>query len=574
MLPENSAATTQHWLIDVIGLAFIITLFYLIWIGHFPLFTPDEGRYPEVAREMVQTGNYITPRVNGVAFLDKPILYYWLQALAIHLFGIKEWALRLFPALLGVLASLVTYACGRHLFDRRTGLLSAIILATSPLFFAGSHYANLDLEVASLITCTLLFLICGLQSVTPLRSYWLGAAYTSAAFAFLTKGLIAVAFPCMIGGAWIALLGRWQALKSMRLLLGTLWFTAIVLPWYALVQKANPAFLHFFFLTQQVTRFLSAAEFNNKTPFWFYAPIVLIGFFPWTIFLIQSLTTAIKQTWHDRMRHQTTLYLLLWTGIVFVFFSVPHSKTIGYIFPIFPPLALLTGHYLSENWTRTRETGLHLSALIFAVSGIVLTALLFFANEHQWAVLTPAFFPYLSTIAAILLISGLLAWHLRNKKNCLPLITLCVICSTSSLLTLTLGAKDLNTNTSKPLATYLKTVLQPEDEVATYFKYYQDLPLYLERRITIVAKWHSPDIAQTDNWARELWYGMAFQNTDDWLIEEKTFWQRWNSHKHVYVFVNDNYLAKFTEGALHYVYLGKYNDILLLSNQPVNKLPL
>src|SRR5579862_9516747 len=138
----------KPFLLDLLCLTALIGFFYYFYLGTYPLFTPDEGRYAEVAREMVATGDYITPRVNGVAFLDKPILYYWLQAAAIHLFGLKEWALRFFPALLGLLSCLVTYSCGCVLFNRRTGLLASLILATSPLYFSGAHYANLDLEMA------------------------------------------------------------------------------------------------------------------------------------------------------------------------------------------------------------------------------------------------------------------------------------------------------------------------------------------------------------------------------------------------------------------------------------------
>jgi 4-amino-4-deoxy-L-arabinose transferase-like glycosyltransferase len=129
MLYRN-AKMQASWFTDIIFLTSCLLLFYFLWLGSYPLFTPDEARYSEVAREMVMTGDYITPRVNGVAFLDKPILYYWLQSAAIHLFGINEWALRFFPALLGVIGCLITYICGRLLFNRRTGWLASLLLST------------------------------------------------------------------------------------------------------------------------------------------------------------------------------------------------------------------------------------------------------------------------------------------------------------------------------------------------------------------------------------------------------------------------------------------------------------
>lgn len=568
-MPPTLPRTSRHdWLIDMICLAVIVSVFYLLWLGSYPLFTPDEGRYSEVAREMVASGDYITPRVDGVAFLDKPILYYWLQATAIHFFGVKEWALRLFPALLGVLGSLITYLCGRRLFDRRTGLLSAIILATTPLYFGCAHYANLDLEVAVFISSTLLFFITGVQSEGRSRSAFLIAAYVCAALAFLTKGMIGIAFPSLIAGSWIVLLWRWDLLKKIHLLAGITLFILLVLPWYMLVQKANPEFLHYFFVTQQVTRFLSAGEFNNKSAFWFYLPVVLVGFFPWTIFLFQALRQSLANVWRARKQHPTELFLLLWLTIILVFFSIPHSKIIGYILPVFPALALLTGRYLALAWENAAQKSLRISIANFVIIALLMAALLLALPHYHWLDLAPGFTPYLSAIAVVFLLGGVTSLLLINKRALLPLFTVCASCSAVFLLILVLGANALNQDSAKPLIADLKTIIQPQDEVITYFKYYQDVPLYLERRVTIVTDWNSPRIAQKDNWVRELWLGMAFQKTEDWLINEPAFWQRFDSNKRVFVFVNANYLSQFKAQAKRYYYLGEHNDIILLSNQP------
>ena len=131
-----------------------------------------------------------------------------------------------------------------------------------------------------------------------------------------------------------------------------------------------------------------------------------------------------------------------------------------------------------------------------------------------------------------------------------------------------MGASHLNQGSAKPLVSYLKTVKQPEDEVIAYFKYYYDVPLYLEERITVATQWDTPDIAKKDNWMREFWNAMAFQKTDDWLINEDNFWTRWESEKRVFVFVNTNYFDKFKLRAKSYFHLGQHNDIILLSNKP------
>lgn len=566
----NNIPSFKHrdWLTDILCLAFILLVFYSAWLGSYPLFTPDEGRYSEAAWEMVATGDYITPRVNGVAFLDKPILYYWLQATAITLFGIKEWALRFFPMLLGILGCIIVYICGRHLFDRRTGFISALILATTPLYFGGAHYANLDLEVAVFISSSLLFFITAIQGPEKFRTSFLLAAYVAAAFAFLTKGLIGIVFPTLIIGCWILLLKRFRLLLNMRLITGLAIFIAIITPWYALAQKANPAFLNYFFITQQVSRFVSTQDFNNQSHLWFYLPIILAGFFPWSILLFQAGRKALCAVWHQRETHPTELFLLLWAIIIFAFFSIPSSKIVGYILPVLPPLALLVGHYLSSNWQQIQKKSLQLLSVGYAACCLLVSGLLLAVPHYNWINTTPGISPYLIAMAVILSVSALFSLLIMKKDKLSLFFLICAISSTFSLLTITSGARYLNQNSTKPLVTYLKTVIQPEDEVITYFKYYYDVPLYLGQRVAITADWESSDLLNRDNWRREMWLGKSFQNTDATLINENQFWQRWNGEKRVFVFLNTNYFDRFKERATSYFHLGRNNDILLLSNQP------
>jgi 4-amino-4-deoxy-L-arabinose transferase-like glycosyltransferase len=566
--PPSSLTIHRYWVTDLLLLTIGIGLFYTFWLGVYPLFTPDEGRYAEVAREMLSTGDYVTPRVNGVAFLDKPILHYWLQAAAIRSFGLNEWAIRFFPALFGLIGCLVTYSGGRLLFDRRTALLSTIILATTPLYFCGAHYANLDLEVAVLITCTLLCLIIALKNMTRWQSQFLFAAYFFAALAFLTKGLIGMAFPSLIGGTWIILTKRWDTLKKLHLPLGVCLFILITLPWYLLAQQANPAFLHFFFVKQQMTRFLSTETFNNKTPFWFYLPILLVGFFPWSIFLVQAIAKPICLLRRSRTQHETELFLLLWLLIIFIFFSLPHSKMIGYIFPLLPALALLVGHDLSSSWEKAQRKTIYWGITNFILLSSLLTITIWAFLYYEWFDVALAFVPYIVVIVTSFLVSAVISLLFLRTSKLFPLFTLCTACSMICLLIFIRGIATLNENSSKPLATRLKAIIQPHDEIITYFKYYQDLPLYLERQMTVVADWNNPDIALKDNWVREFWYGMKYQKTDTWLINQYTFWQRWHTKKRLFVFLSVNDFDQFKQGKEKYYLLGQHQDMLLLSNQP------
>lgn len=553
--------SNASWFVDLFILALLFTVFYSIWLGAHPLFVPDEGRYSEVAREMIATGDYITPRINGVAFLDKPILYYWLQASAIHWFGLNEWALRFWPACLGVFGCLMTYVAGRKLFERRTGLLSACLLATCPLYYGAAHYANLDLEVAVWISSSLFCLIMALRfpEKTSRRFFIFMLAYIFSALAVLTKGLIGIVFPILILSAWIFSTHQKNIFKKIYLMTGIAILFVIILPWYVLVQKANPEFLHFFFVTQQISRFLSTEHFNNKTPIWFYIPILLIGFFPWVLLLFQTIFHQIKQ-----IQQTAILFLLLWALIIFIFFSIPHSKTIGYILPILPALALLTGNYLNQFWNQPAKKILLLFS--FFSIGIVVIAL---AAPHvtSWNI-NLKLIPYLYCIAIIFFISGSVAFLLR-KKNFQALFYCFLISSSASLLTVNATTTILNQKSIKPLAMKIKKQLHPHDVIVTFYRYYQDLPLYLERRITILADWNSPDIEKRDNWVRELWYGKRFQDTHAWLIDEKTFWQTWHSQKTVFVFLDQDDYAQLVKKSKKSVrVMGKQGDVMLIENQP------
>lgn len=565
-------STKTTWVLDLLALTSLFVLFYFLKLGSYPLFTPDEGRYSEVAREMLFSGDFITPRLNGVVFLDKPIMYYWLQAIAIQLFGLNEWALRFWPAVFGIWGCLSLYISGRILFNRRTGLLASLTLATSALYFGAAHYANLDLEVAVLVSTTLLFFFLGIKATRPFSSHvWIYLAYTFAGLAILTKGLIGFAFPAAIVGSWTLLTRQWQNMRKLHLLTGPCLTLAIILPWYLLAQKANPEFFHFFFIVQQISRFLSTTDFNNQVAWWFYFPIVLAGFLPWTLFIAGMLISNTQAIWKQCHQEDKKLYLLLWVLLIFTFFSIPHSKTLGYILPIFPALALLVGQYLDQYWDKLIIFKKYL--LLLPISFAIFALACLIAPLVQKLNIAPNLFFYLNAAGVDLLLTSLVLLYFLYRKSFTG-IWLSTLCSAVIFLfILVSSAAFINQNSTKFLALDLKQHLHPEDEVVTFFKYFQDLPLYLERRITIVADWQDPGISHNDNWLRELWYGKSFQDTSAWLINESNFWKRWYGPKRLYVLTHLKYYDHFKAKAKQRLYvINQQDETVLVTNFPYHQL--
>lgn len=502
---------TSSWKRDLSLLTMGLLFFYLLFLGHYAVFSPDESRYSEIAREMLVSGDYITPRVNGIVFLDKPILHYWLQTIAIRLLGVNEWAFRIVPALLAILCILVTYISGRLMFDRQTGLLASLILATSPLFFIGSHYANLDLEVASFISISLLCFITSMSEVRTSRTIWLFCAYFSCGLAILTKGLIGLVFPTMIIGSWILITSQWNLLLNMHLVKGLGLIFMMNAPWYYLAEQANPGFFQYFFINQQFTRFTSStAHFNNPTPFWFYLPIIIAGMIPWSFFLIQAIYSSIMKDLKSLtdVESKLKLFLLLWIILITLFFSIPRSKPITYILPIFPACALFLAYYF-------------------------------------------------------------ISLRKVNPKYLLKWCTVVIIFNLLALLLATYHADKLNNKSLKPLILTLKHQLHENDIVINYYKHFPDVPLYLEQPVIVVNNWEDKKIPKTDNWAREFWVGQQFQKTDHLLIDETTFQKIWHGNQRVYTFVGDNFLTAFkAQVRPYYLIAHHHSHYYLFSNKP------
>ncbi len=521
-----TATGRWRWL-EPLLLAAVLAVWFGYELGSRTLWSPDEGRYAEIPREMLATGDFLTPRLNGVKYFEKPPLMYWLEAGAIKALGLNEWALRAWPALFALLGCLAVYFAGRALYGRRAGLYAAGVLAISPLYDFMGGILTLDMALTAELTAALCaFLVASRAPPGLRRRLLLYAFYAGVALAVLTKGLIGVVIPALVVGPWLLLSGEWRLLREMHLPSGTLVFLAIAAPWHALVWRANPEFGQFYFIHEHFGRYLTTAH-GRYEPAWFFIPVLLVGLYPWTAFLSQALRHGVRDLWRERYRHRDLWFLLLWAVVPFVFFSLSSSKLIPYILPIWPPLALLLGRWLAQCWERDiPPTRLAFGSLL--VLGLALSAALalapWYLHGESAARITAQLGAGRYAMAGGLLLAGLLpfaAWLYGSRR-----LTLAALFVGAALL---VGSFDLNLSrldigrSVKPLALALKSAIRPGDEVMTYEEYYQDLPVYLERRITVV------------NWRGELAFGMSTEDTRAWMIDDAEFRRRWAGPGTVYL---------------------------------------
>ncbi len=331
------------------GFLLIVCLF--LGLGAIGLVGPDEPRYASIARTMAQTGDWVTPRLWGHPWFEKPILYYWAAAASFKLFGVSEWAARLPNALAALAGALLLALAAWRLWGGRAARLALVIFPTSIGIFAFARAATMDMLLTVSVEAAMVAAIFALPHRPRERSwhrhgFGLGPRWRLAlvgaciGLGTLAKGPVAV---ILAGGSvvlWAALTRRWRdALRFLR------WepiaaFSVVALPWYIACSLANPDFAHSFLWHQNVQRFLTPV-FEHIQPWWFFFPILALGLVPWTPVLLAMARDGWRVFRSGRAAESEGLFVACWAIFPLLFFSLSKSKLPGYILPAIPPLILL-----------------------------------------------------------------------------------------------------------------------------------------------------------------------------------------------------------------------------------------
>lgn len=370
MQKEVGVLTDKKMWISLSLIFFVAGLLMFSFIGLHPLMDPDEPVYAETAREMLKFQDFISPRIYGEFWYDKPPMYYWLVAISISFFGDNEFAARFPSALLAVGGAILIYFAGRKLFNERAALLAALILTTMLEYFYLGNAAVTDMTLTFCLTAALLAFLLD-------KTYLL---FLFAALATMTKGPVAIAFCVGIIFLYQVLSGniKTMTINYKKIVGGAGLFLLITGPWYWIMyQLHGTEFIDTFLGFHNITRFLQP-EHASGADWYYYIPVILVGLFPWTAVMFQALKEGLKKKSKD---YHTCLFLFIWASLVFVFFSISQTKLVSYILPLYPPLALLLGHYFDKTWQEKRYRALKHAAWGFSIMAGLLCAGLFYAGK-------------------------------------------------------------------------------------------------------------------------------------------------------------------------------------------------
>jgi 4-amino-4-deoxy-L-arabinose transferase-like glycosyltransferase len=424
---------------SVLALAFV-WLAFTAWLR--PLALPDEGRYIGVAWEMVRSGEWLTPTLNGLPYFHKPPLFYWIGAAVLSVVGNQEWAGRVAPWLGACLAAASCYLFGRAHGGERLARGWLLVFVTMPLVFVSAQYANLDMLVAGCITASILAFAHAalLQSEDPARRKALLLGYVATALGMLAKGLIGFVLPGLVLVVWLLLCRRPMQILRLLWVPGLLVFALIAAPWFLVMRERFPDFLHYFFVVQHFSRYTQQG-FNNAQPFWFFPVVLALFGLPWTAWVLRRVPRPNAMPQAGAQTQQVRLLMWVWLVAITGFFSLPASKLVGYILPVAAPLAWLVAHH----WLALRAAG---------------------RNERLARLTGP--------VAALLCVGIIIGTLLVPHKTGIVL------------------ARALAPHAGEP--------------IAFLHNYFFDVPFYARLRspVAVVEEWDNRALTGGDNWRREL----------------------------------------------------------------------
>jgi 4-amino-4-deoxy-L-arabinose transferase-like glycosyltransferase len=459
---------------DALLIAGFCAFLFFYGMGQFGLIGADEPRYAQVAREMLDRHDWITPVLGGHAWLEKPPLYYWQAMLAYSVLGVSDVAARVPGAVDATLLVIAVYLFFRK-FRRGVEVDAALITASCAGVIGYAHAASMDIALAATFSIGMLAWWAWRESGNRI---YLALFYVFMALGMLAKGPVApfLAVAVIVLFAVVA--------RELRLVVRTLWlpgillFCAIALPWYFAVQMRNPQFFREFILQHNLARF-SSDLYHHRQPFWYYLPVMVLALVPWTVFVIAAFFESVRIWWAERkslsagpdLELQFGVFACCWLVVPVAFFSISQSKLPGYILPAIPAGAVLLADYLLRHFEHEKDRpvakGLTVLHALVAAAPIVPSVLIAYViTQHR----LPAGRPMIAALAVAFVLCAAIALTLasRLRLRMLRFVTLIpVVLSVAAVLKL--GAVSVDqTLSARPLAVELAAVETRQLPLAVY----------------------------------------------------------------------------------------------------------
>jgi 4-amino-4-deoxy-L-arabinose transferase-like glycosyltransferase len=447
-----------------------------------PMLDPDEGRYAEIPREMVATGDWLTPRLNDLKYFEKPPLQYWATAAVYSVFGLSEWTSRLWTVGLAFACLPMVFGWTRRLYGTNAALAALVTLAVSPYFGVIGHLDLLDAGFTFWLTGAVFAFTLAQSSEegSPTERRWMLVAWLAAALAILSKGIVVGVLTGVSLSVYSLIERDLRPWRRLHLTLGLPLFVLVSAPWFIAVSLRNPEFPGFFFIHEHFARFMTTVH-QRVEPWWFFLPFLVFGVLPW----VTSVVGACRRAWNDAgttSQFKPLRFLLVFSAVTLAFFSASGSKLAPYILPLFPPLAVLVGVHVGER----RQAFLRQVQLI----GSILVGLLAIGMLVH-SILENSFVPHQAitwvAAAVVALLIGLLAVRARKgTSEIVPAVAVAAAFTLAWQCFMTAYSVIPPLRSARDLVAAVTPYIHPQTALYSVGQYRETIPPYLQRNLTIV----------------------------------------------------------------------------------------
>jgi 4-amino-4-deoxy-L-arabinose transferase-like glycosyltransferase len=446
-----------------------------------PMFDPDEGRYAEIPREMAVTGDWLTPRFDGLKYFEKPPLQYWATAAAYTVFGEHEWTSRLWTMGLAFACLPMVFGWARRLYGQGAGLAAVVALCVSPYFGIVGHLNLLDAAFSFWLTGAVFAFTLAQSSAVGSRDErrWMLIAWIAAALAILSKGIVVG----VLAGTSLVLYSLIERdtrpWKRLHAALGVPLFLLVGAPWFIAVSLRNPDFPEFFFVHEHFARFLTTVH-QRVEPWWFFLPLLLLGVFPWGFGSIRAALRAWRES-GPTPEFKPLRFLLIFAVFTLVFFSMSGSKLAPYIQPIFPPLAAILGAHVGERANFMRNTAVTTASLVaFVGVGLLVFSALHNSFIPQGAILWTA------VGIAFMVVAVVITWARQRPGEVVPAVAIAAAGAFAWQAFMTALGIVPPARSARELVAQTQPYVHPQTALYSVGQYRETISPYLHRTLTVV----------------------------------------------------------------------------------------